>query len=274
MIRNKREEIVSKGLLIVVLILTIIPFVSMLSAALQPANSTPVGLMFPSHPQWHNFVTAFDGGHVGVLMQSSVLIVLGVLPITVICATLGGYALGRLRVRGGFFIFILFLLGLTIPFESLIVPLYYEIDSLNLLNSQKALIFPLIGLFMPFSVIWMRAHFMQVPQEISEAAEVDGASRIQEFFKVQLPLAANALSALGILIFLWTWNQFILGLVLIDDPLKRTVAGSLTYFQGQYWISIPLLDAGALIIITPAVAIFLIFHKRFISALLQGAVKG
>ena len=81
-------------------------------------------------------------------------------------------------------------------------------------------------------------------------------------------------SALGILIFLWTWNQFILGLVLIDDPLKRTVAGSLTYFQGQYWISIPLLDAGALIIITPAVAIFLIFHKRFISALLQGAVKG
>ena len=115
---------------------------------------------------------------------------------------------------------------------------------------------------------------MKVPQEISEAAEVDGASKLQEFLRVQLPLAGNALSALGILIFLWTWNQFILGLVLIDDPLKRTVAGSLTYFQGQYWISIPLLDAGALIIISPAILVFVIFHKRFISALLQGAVKG
>ena len=274
MIRNKREGRISIALLSIVLILTVIPFFSMISAALQPATTTPVGLMFPRHPQWRNFITAFDGGHVGTLMKSSVLIVLGVMPLTLICGTLAGYALGRLRVRGGVFIFFLFLLGLTIPFESLIVPLYYEIDSLSLLNSQKALIFPLIGLFMPFSVIWMRAHFMKVPQEISEAAEVDGASKLQEFLRVQLPLAGNALSALGILIFLWTWNQFILGLVLIDDPLKRTVAGSLTYFQGQYWISIPLLDAGALIIISPAILVFVIFHKRFISALLQGAVKG
>jgi len=272
--KNRRESGISLALLIIVLVLTLLPFISMISAALQPANTTPVGLMFPRHPQWGNFVKAFNGGHVGILMRSSLLIVLGVLPATLICGTLAGYALGRLKIKAKFFIFLLFLLGLTIPFESLIVPLYYEIDSLNLLNSQSALILPLIGLFMPFSVIWMRAHFMKVPREISEAAEVDGASTIQELFRVQIPLAANALSALAILIFLWTWNQFILGLVLIDDPLKRTVAGSLTYFQGQYWISIPLLDAGALIIISPAVLIFLVFHKRFISALLQGAVKG
>lgn len=274
MIKNKRERTFSLILLSAVLVLTVIPFISMISAALQPANTTPVGLLFPRHPQWKNFVTAFDGGHVGVLMRSSAIIVLGVLPATLLFGTLAGYALGRLRVHGGVFVFFFLLLGLTIPFESLIVPLYYEIDNFGFLNKQIALILPLIGLFMPFSVIWMRGHFINVPKEISEAAEVDGASTVQEFVRVQLPLASNSLSALAILIFLWTWNQFILGLVLIDDPLKRTVAGALTYFQGQYWISIPLLDAGALIIITPAILVFLIFHKRFISALLQGSVKG
>ena len=127
---------------------------------------------------------------------------------------------------------------------------------------------------MPFSVIWMRAHFVGVPQELSEAARVDGASRWQEFRSIQLPLARPALSALAILLFLWTWNQFLLPVVLIADPLNRTVAGALTFFQGQYSSSIPLLNAGALIIIVPTIIVFVVFQRQFIQALLQGAVKG
>ena len=92
-------------------------------------------------------------------------------------------------------------------------------------------------------------------------------------------MSSSALIVLGvvplsILLFLWTWNQFLLPVVLISDPLKRTVAGSLTYFQGQYSTSIPLLNAGALIIIAPAILVFLVFQRQFIKALLQGAVKG
>lgn len=132
----------------------------------------------------------------------------------------------------------------------------------------------LIGLYMPFSVVWMRAHFINVPAELSEAARVDGASVLQEFRRIQLPLAVPALSALTILLFLWTWNQFLLPVVMVNDPLQRTVAGALTFFQGQYSLSIPLLNAGALIIITPAIIVFLIFQRQFIRALLQGAVKG
>jgi len=109
---------------------------------------------------------------------------------------------------------------------------------------------------------------------VPEAARVDGASILQEFRSIQLPLATPALSALAILLFLWTWNQFLLPVVLIADPLNRTVAGALTFFQGQYSLSIPLLNAGALIIITPAIVVFLIFQRQFIKALLQGAIKG
>ncbi|CAN5236012.1 carbohydrate ABC transporter permease [soil metagenome] len=274
MIVNKSEVIIGRIILVVVLVLTIIPLVNMLSAALQPADTNPTGLTFPTDPQWINFVTAFNTGNVWRLMGSSLFIVVFVVPVSLLFATLAGYALGNLRVRGGRFVFLFLILGLTIPFEALIIPLYYEIQALGILNTQWAVIFPLIGLYMPFSVVWMRAHFLGVPQELSEAARVDGASTLQEFRRIQLPLARPALSALAILLFLWTWNQFLLPVVLISDPLNRTVAGALTFFQGQYYSSIPLLNAGALIIIVPTILVFVIFQRQFIAALLQGAVKG
>ncbi|MQS07101.1 carbohydrate ABC transporter permease [Streptomyces alkaliphilus] len=274
MIADRTERVLGRVLLILALVLTLIPLVNMVSAALQPADVNPTGLAWPSDPQWGNFVTAFETGHVWELMGSSLFIVLGVVPVSLLIATLAGYALGGLRVRGGRAVLIFMVLGLTIPFEALIIPLYYQAQALGTLNSQWAVIFPLIGLFMPFGVFWMRAHFVNVPPELAEAARVDGAGLWQEFRRIQLPLAMPAVSALGILLFLWTWNQFLLPVVLIDDPLKRTAAGALTFFQGQYSLSIPLLNAGALIIITPAIIVFLIFQRQFIRALLRGAVKG
>lgn len=271
---SRTELLLGRVLLVVAIVLTVAPLVSMLSAALQPADRNPTGLSWPTDPQWGNFVTAFEVGHVWRLMGSSVLIVLGVVPVSLLFATLAGYALGALRVRGGRGVLIFFVLGLTIPFEALIIPLYYQAQAMGTLNTQWAIIFPLIGLFMPFSVFWMRAHFVNVPPELSEAARVDGANIWQEFRRIQLPLAMPALSALAILLFLWTWNQFLLPVVLVANPLDRTVAGALTFFQGQYYSSIPLLNAGALIIITPAIVVFLIFQRQFIRALLQGAVKG
>jgi raffinose/stachyose/melibiose transport system permease protein len=271
---SRTELLLGRILLAVALILTLLPLISMLSAALQPADRNPTGLVWPTDPQWGNFITAFEVGNVWRLMQSSAFIVLGVVPASLLIATLAGYALGALAPKGGRAILIFFVAGLTIPFEALIIPLYYQAQAMGTLNTPWAVIFPLLGLFMPFSVFWMRAHFINVPRELSEAARVDGASIAQEFRQIQLPLAIPALSALAILLFLWTWNQFLLPVVLIADPLDRTVAGALTFFQGQYSLSIPLLNAGALLIITPAIVVFLIFQRQFVRALLQGAVKG
>jgi raffinose/stachyose/melibiose transport system permease protein len=273
MITTFSEKVLGRSMLILAVMFTILPILSMFSASLEPADSTPLGLSWPSDPQWGNYATAFSGGNVYTLMKSSLFIVLLVLPTTILFATLAGYAIGKMKIRGNSVLFFFFLLGLTIPFESLIVPLYYQVDRFGLLNSQLAIVFPLIALFMPFSIFWMRAHFLRIPSEISEAARVDGASEFQEFRRIHFPLAIPSISALAVIIFIWTWNQFILGVVLIDDPLKRTVAGSLTFFQGQYWISIPLISASALIIITPSLILFLIFQRKFISSLLQGALK-
>ncbi|MFI5774246.1 carbohydrate ABC transporter permease [Streptomyces sp. NPDC051658] len=274
MVVNKTEAIIGRVVLVLVLILTLLPIAGMLSGALQPADRIPDGFSWPSDPQWGNFVVAFQTAHVWELLGSSTLIILGVVPLSLLLSTLAGYALGNLRIPGGRFVFVLLLLGLTIPFEAIIIPIYYEISAMGLLNTQWAIILPLIGLYMPFSVVWMRAHFVGVPTELSEAARIDGASTFQEIRRIQIPLAMPALSALAILLFLWTWNQFLLPLVLVDDPDKRTMAGALGAFQGQYLNQLPLLFAGALIIMLPTIMIYVIFQRQFIKALLQGAVKG
>ena len=91
---------------------------------------------------------------------------------------------------------------------------------------------------------------------------------------MQVPLARPAIMSLTILLFLWTWNQFLLPVVLVQDPMQRTMAGALGAFQGQWGTDIPLLCAGSLLILTPTVIIFLIFQRQFVAALMQGAVKG
>ncbi|WP_444950618.1 carbohydrate ABC transporter permease [Micromonospora ureilytica] len=271
---SRREQVIGRAFLIALIVVTLLPFVSMLSAALQPRGTVPSGLEWPSDPQWGNFADAFTAANMGALLRSSLLIVAGVVPVSVLIATMAGFGLGQLRVPGARLVFGLFLLGLTLPFEAVVTPLYYQMQDLGLLNTRWAIILPLIGLYMPFAVFWMRAHFTNVPVELSEAARVDGSSTWQLFWRVQVPLARSAIASLTILMFLWTWNQFLLAIVLVDDASKRTMAGALGAFQGQWGTDLVLLCAGSLLILTPTLIVFLIFQRQFIKALIQGSVKG
>jgi raffinose/stachyose/melibiose transport system permease protein len=144
---------------------------------------------------------------------------------------------------------------------------------MGLVDTRWALILPLVGLDMSFGVYWMRTHFLGSPLELVEAAQVDGASTWQSFWKIQVPLAIPAISSLSILFFIWTWNQFLLALVLDPIPSQSTMAGALGAFEGQYNTNIVLLCAGSLILIAPSLIIFLIFQRSFAKALLQGAIK-
>jgi raffinose/stachyose/melibiose transport system permease protein len=264
-------RVATLGLLV---LFTVLPLLSMLSTALQPQGSLQVGgLSFPRHPHWHNFVDAWNAANMLTLMRSSLLIVVGVVPASVAIATLAGYGLARMRVPASRLLFGLFLLGLTLPVEAIISPLYYEMRSFGLLESRWAIILALIGIIMPFGVFWMRASFRGIPDEFGQAAQMDGASSWQVFRRVYLPLAGPGWSTLSILYFLWTWNQFILAIVLVTNPDSRTMAGALGAFQSQYNTNLVLLCAGALIIIAPSLLIFVVFQRQFVRALLAGGIK-
>jgi raffinose/stachyose/melibiose transport system permease protein len=264
----------ARAILVLLMFLTLLPFITMFSAALAPSGTYPPGLQWPADPQWGNFVDAFISAKLDRLLVSSITIVLCVVPVSVLIGTMAGFGLAKLAPRGSQFVYLLFVVGLTLPLEVVIIPLYYEIQWLGLLNTKFAIILPLIGLFMPFSIYWMRAHFVNVPAEMSEAAQIDGASAWQQFWLVQVPLARPPILSLAILQFLWTWNSFLLPLVLVEVPLERTMAGALGAFQGQWGTNIPQHNPTTHNKHAPSVILFIIFQKQFVAALLQGAVKG
>ncbi len=263
-----------RTLLLVLMAFTILPFISIFMTALHPSGTVPNGLEWPADPQWINFVTAWNQAEMPKLLASSLFIVLAVVPASLVLSTMAGYAIGLLKIPGSRVLLFLFVFGLTIPFAGLIIPIYFLERAMRIYNTRLAIVLPLIALYMPFAVFWMRAHFVNMPAEISEAARVDGATAWDLFWQIHVPLARPPIISLGILMAIWTWNQFLLCLVLVEDPTQRTMAGALGAFQGHYANDVPLLCAGTILILVPTLVVFILFQRQIITALLQGAVKG
>lgn len=260
--------------LLLLMAITILPFISIFMTALHPSNTLPSGLEWPADPQWGNFVEAFKVANMAVLLGSSTFILVAVVPIALIISTMAAFAITVLKMPGSRFLLVLFIFGLTLPFGGIIIPLYFLEKSIGIYNTRLAIVLPLIGLYMPFAVYWMRSHFVNVPPELTEAARIDGATTWDLFRRIHIPLALPPLVSLGILMSVWTWNQFLLALVLVEDPSQRTMAGALGAFQGHYATNVPLLCAGTILILVPTLIIFLLFQRQIITALIQGAVKG
>ncbi len=271
---GRTELYAGRGLLIVMMVATILPFISIFITALHPSGTVPSGFALPADPQWGNFIEAFNVANMTALLGSSVFIVLAVVPVALLISTMAAFAIGLLKIPGSRVLLFLFVFGLTLPFTGIIVPLYYLERAIGIYNTRFAIVLPLIGLYMPFAVFWMRAHFVGVPGEISEAARVDGATIWDLFWRIHLPLARAPIASLGILMSVWTWNQFLIALVLVEDPTQRTMAGALGAFQGHYATNVPLLCAGTILILLPTLILFILFQRQIIAALLQGSVKG
>jgi raffinose/stachyose/melibiose transport system permease protein len=273
--RVSRSELwAGRALLVALMAFTILPFISIFTTALHPSGTVPSGLEWPADPQWGNFLTAFNVADMPALLMSSTFIVLAVVPVALVISTMAGFAIGLLRIRGAKVLLFLFVLGLTLPFPGIIIPIYFLERAMGIYNTRLAIVLPLIALYMPFAVFWMRAHFVNMPTELSEAARVDGATTWDLFWRIHVPLARAPIASLGILMAVWTWNQFLLALVLVEDPTQRTMAGALGAFQGHYATDVPLLCAGTLLILLPTLVLFVLFQRQIITALLQGSVKG
>ncbi|MGC5568712.1 carbohydrate ABC transporter permease [Streptomyces sp. FR-108] len=262
------------ALLTVMAIVVVIPFLSVFLASLQPAGTPVVGLTWPERWSWDNYQTAWSVAGFSHLIRHSLIIAVGVVPACLVLSALAGYALGTMRLPGGNAMAAFFIAGLTIPVELIVVPLYFDLRGLGLTNSYLGVILVEIALFMPFSVFWMRTHFLSTPTSLVEAARMDGASSATILVRILLPLARPSLMTLGLLVFMWSWNQFLLVLVLIQDTTKHTAPAGLGFFVGQNSTDIPTLAAGTIIVMLPILILFVVFQRSFIAGLLQGAMKG
>lgn len=260
--------------LAILALVILLPFVSIVLAAFHESGSTIAGLALPAEWHWENFALAWEQGDYGNLMTSGFIISVSVVPLVAVCATLAGYALAVLKAWGSRQFSVYFVLGLTLPVELIVIALYFNLQNVGLTNNYLGVILAEVALFLPFGVYWMQSHFASLPEELTEAARTDGARDLTVLLRVLLPISWPALTTLCVLVFMWSWNQFLLVIVLMQDPSMRTAPGGLGFFVGQYSTNIPLLSAATLITIAPIVVVYLIFQRNFISGISQGAIKG
>ena len=261
-------------LLILCSAVAIYPLVGILLASLYPPGpaSSPSGFALPPSFEWHNYVTAWTQGKFSGSFTTSIIVAAVMVPASVVLSILGGFAFATMRFRGAKVIFYLFILGLIIPTEATIVPLYYDVRAMGLLDTYWALILLEVSGEVAFGIFWMRAAFLSAPRSLLEAARIDGASSWKTLWRILVPFARPAILTLTVLTFADSWNEFFLALVFTINHM--TAPAGLASFSGRYTTNIALVSAGAVIVALPILIVFIFFQREFMRGMLTGAVKG
>lgn len=261
-------------LIVLVSAIAIYPLVGVFLASLYPTGPgvSPSGFALPPTFEWRNYLTAWHEGGFATSFTTSVIVAAVMVPASVVLSILGGYAFATMRFRGSKAIFYLFILGLIIPTEATIVPLYYDVRAIGLLDTYWALILLEVSGEMAFGIFWMRAAFLSAPRSLVEAARIDGASSWATLWRILVPFARPAILTLTVLTFADSWNEFFLALVFTVS--RTTAPAGLASFSGRFTTDISLVSAGAVIVAIPIVIVFIVFQREFMRGMLTGAVKG
>jgi len=270
---SKGEQSITYLILGVFSLIALLPIVGIIFTAVQAPGST-VGFGHFDGIHLGNFARAWEQGNFGSYLKSSFIVVIAVVSVASVLSLMAGYAFGVMKFRGADLLFYILLLGLMVPMEAIIVPLYYDMRDFALTDTYWALILPQIGTSVAFGTFWMRAFFRSVPRSLVEASRIDGASSWTTLWRVLLPLARPAVLTMCVLLFMWTWNEFLLALVMVSDEGLRTAPLGLSFFQGRNQSDLALLATGAVIVAAPVVILFVFLQRHFIRGMVTGAVKG
>jgi multiple sugar transport system permease protein len=226
----------------------------------------------PSGIHWENYPNALDSAPFGRFFANSLVVTLASVAGNLVFCSLAGYAFARLRFFGRDVIFIVLLATLMVPFQVTMIPTFLIVQHLGLVNSLGALIAP--NLVTPFGIFLLRQFFRTLPVDLEEAARIDGCSRLGVLFRVVLPLSMPALATLGIVTFLWTWNDFLWPLIAISSTDQSTVQLGLASFQGAHQTRWTLLMAGNVVALAPMLLVFVFAQRWFVQSIAATGVKG
>ena len=260
-------------------LLAIYPMLSILFLAFHKKSDLVTGFSLPTTLSLQTFVDAWNEGGFAQGMWGSFLVATTVTAVSAVMSLFTGYAFGTMRFRGSGLLFNLIVVGLIFPYEATVIPLYYDFlnyhpAGINLAGSYWALILPQIGQSVTLGTFWMRAFFLTTPKALVEAGRIDGAGSFRILRSILLPQARPAMLTLCLLVFIYTWNEFLLALVMVSDEDLRTAPLGLSFFQGRNTSDLTLLAAGSVIVALPVVILYVFLQRHFIRGMLTGAVKG
>ena len=257
---------------------TIIPVYHMVLFAISSKDSATSGRLWPKNPTLDNFRVVFKTqhfylDHFWIQLGNSVVIAVGVGLLTLVVSTCAAFAISRLRVRGGRTVMNLALFTYFIPAAFLAVPMYKTMGNYGLLNSQWALILAMVTIASPYCIWVLKQASDKLPWELDEAARIDGASPLQLFRLVYLPLMVPSLVAVGTYALLLAWNEYLYAFLLLSNDRSVTLSVALGNFLSADDSPWELLMATGLIYALPPAAIYYAFKRYMVGGLTAGAVK-
>lgn len=261
--------------LIAIAIVWILPFLIIVITSIK-TNALVMGthpFAIPKTFDWKNYVSAWSRGNFSVTMKNSVIITAIKVPLGVFISAMAAYALNRIKFPFRRALFLLIVFGTMIPFQVMLPPIFEVVNKFGLINRYTGVIMPYLAFGVPYQVFILYSFFNEIPKEISEAAMIDGASHIVVFWRIFLPAAMPAIAALFILDFVATWNEFAMALVILQKSNMWTLPLGLMSFQNQHSSNYGELSAAVVMTVLPAVLIYMMFQRYFVSGLTVGAVK-
>ncbi len=260
-------------LLALTAIVTILPFAAMVLVAFAPpSGQTFPGALDPTRWTWQNFSTVLSSSDIPRWTLNSLVYSLVSVFFILLFAAMAGYAFAKKKFPGRELMFWAFLATLMVPFQATLIPSYILVSKLGWVDGFWGLIVPTLANSQ--AVFLMRQFISQLPDELFEAAEIDGASEWRTFTTIVLPLVRPALATLGIFVFLWHWNDFLWPLIVLTDPDKYTLTVGLQYLSGTFSNNPRLIAAGTMIAFIPIVIVFAVCQRFFFKGVEEGAVKG
>ncbi len=228
----------------------------------------------PHAPTFMNYVHVFSGNPFGRFLLNSCIVSVTSTVLCLFLAALASFAFARLRFPGSRIALLGVLTVAMIPVITVIVPLYVLVRGLGLLNTYGGLIGPYVTWSLPVAIFVLTAFFREIPRELEEAAEIDGCSRIGTLWRIIAPLAAPGLVTAGIIVFVNTWNEFLIALTLTSSTEMRTITVGISLFRGEFSFPWGVISAAVLLAAIPIVLLILTGQRLVIRGLTAGAVKG
>jgi multiple sugar transport system permease protein len=254
---------------------TIFPIYWTINTAFKPEGDIvkrPLQYL-PITPTVENFVTAWTNVGFATFFKNSLIVGISTVVVVLICSTLSGYALSRYQFKGKRSFMIMLLCTQFIPRAMMIIPLFVIFKNLGLISNPLSLIITYTAIEIPFTTILMAGFISNVPKELEEAAVIDGCTKLQSLRFVVFPLLLPGIVATGVFTFIYTWNEFLIALMLTNQQSKFTLPVGLSTMMGEFSINYGALAAGSVIALIPAVILFAYAQKHLVNGM-GGAVKG
>ena len=267
-------KVVQYLVLILVFILLVGPFVWELSLSFKGKGDNVYAVppyIIPKTPTWDNYLSVFRQVPVFRYMLNTVIVAILSIGGNVIFSTMAGYALGRLKWRGRNLLFTIFMGTMVIPVEGVVISQFLIVRSVGLQNTLLAVALP--GMVGAVNILLMTNAFRGIPDELEEAAEVDGANLWQRFYRICVPQVKGTMTVVGIFAFVGAWNDFLWPLIVISDESNYTLTLGMNRLKGMFISDPRLIAAGALVSLIPILVFFACFQRYFFRGLEQGGIK-